>query len=67
MARKSQDTDLTQLDPDAVESDSGAAQPSDAQVQPSQPTPLSVQDEYQGHGGTYLLDPATGVRTRISN
>lgn len=27
---------------------------------------LSSVDEYSGHGGTYLLDPATGVRTRIS-
>lgn len=67
MARKSQDTDLTQLDPDAAESDSAGAQPSDDQVQPSQPTPLSLQDEYQGHGGTYLLDPATGVRTWVAH
>ena len=28
-------------------------------------TPLSVVDEFHGHGGSYLLDPATGIRTLI--
>jgi hypothetical protein len=37
---------------------------SDAEV--SQPASLSVVDEFHGHGGTYLLDPETGIRTRIS-
>ena len=26
---------------------------------------LSVVDEFHGQGGTYLLDPATGIRTLI--
>ena len=26
---------------------------------------LSVVDEFHGHGGSYLLDPATGIRTLI--
>lgn len=33
--------------------------------QSSQPTPLSVVDEYAGQGGTYLLDPETGIRTLV--
>ena len=28
-------------------------------------TPLSVVDEFHGQGGTYLLDPATGIRTLV--
>ena len=27
--------------------------------------PLSVVDEFHGQGGTYLLDPATGIRTLV--
>ena len=26
---------------------------------------LSVVDEFQGQGGSYLLDPATGIRTLV--
>lgn len=26
---------------------------------------LSVVDEFHGQGGTYLLDPATGIRTLV--
>jgi hypothetical protein len=33
--------------------------------QSSQPTPLSVVDEYAGQGGSYLLDPETGIRTLV--
>ena len=33
--------------------------------QSSQPTSLSVVDEYQGQGGSYLLDPETGIRTLV--
>ena len=28
-------------------------------------TPLSVVDEFHGQGGSYLLDPATGIRTLV--
>lgn len=35
------------------------------ELQSSQPTPLSVVDEYAGQGGTYLLDPETGIRTLV--
>ena len=28
-------------------------------------TPLSVVDEFNGQGGSYLLDPATGIRTLV--
>jgi hypothetical protein len=28
-------------------------------------TPLSVVDEFKGQGGSYLLDPATGIRTLV--
>lgn len=35
-------------------------------VEVSQPTSPSLIDEFHGHGGTYLLDPETGIRTRIS-
>ena len=27
--------------------------------------PPSVVDEFQGQGGSYLLDPATGIRTLV--
>ena len=27
--------------------------------------PLSVVDEFHGQGGSYLLDPATGIRTLV--
>lgn len=30
-----------------------------------EPTPLSVVDEFHGQGGSYLLDPATGIRTLV--
>jgi hypothetical protein len=30
-----------------------------------QPCPLNLVDEYQGQGGTYLLDPETGIRTLV--
>jgi hypothetical protein len=39
---------------------------SEAVVEASQPPSPSVVDEFHGHGGTYLLDPETGIRTRIS-
>jgi hypothetical protein len=39
---------------------------SEAAVEASQPPSPSVVDEFHGHGGTYLLDPETGIRTRIS-
>jgi hypothetical protein len=35
------------------------------ETQSSQPTLLSVVDEYHGQGGTYLLDPETGIRTLV--
>ena len=35
------------------------------EVQSSQPSALSVVDEYAGQGGTYLLDPETGIRTLV--
>ena len=67
-------TSSAQQPSDAAELESldVSPEPSDATAQPSevessQATPLTVVDEYHGHGGTYLLDPATGVRTRISN
>jgi hypothetical protein len=30
-----------------------------------QPCSLIVVDEYQGQGGSYLLDPETGIRTLV--
>ncbi len=30
-----------------------------------QPPALIVEDEYQGQGGSYLLDPETGLRTLV--
>lgn len=30
-----------------------------------QAAPLSVVDEFHGQGGTYHLDPATGIRTLV--
>lgn len=51
---------------------SGSLSPSKDEVlehlsesQSSQPTPLSVVDEYAGQGGSYLLDPETGIRTLV--
>ncbi|MCT6721665.1 hypothetical protein [Acidovorax sp. K2F] len=29
------------------------------------PTPPRARDEFTGIGGTYMRDPATGVRTRV--
>ena len=34
-------------------------------VEALQPTPLIVVDEFQGQGGSYILDPETGIRTLI--
>lgn len=31
-----------------------------------QPTPLTLVDEFYGHGGTYIVDPVTGTRERIA-
>ncbi len=39
-----------------------AAEPTEA----SQPTPLTLVDEFYGHGGTYIVDPVTGTRERIA-
>jgi hypothetical protein len=30
-----------------------------------EPAALSVVDEFHGQGGSYLLDPATGIRTLV--
>lgn len=30
-----------------------------------EPATLSVVDEFHGQGGSYLLDPATGIRTLV--
>jgi hypothetical protein len=32
----------------------------------SQPTPPTLVDEFYGHGGTYIVDPVTGIRERIA-
>lgn len=34
--------------------------------QQKQPAPVDIQnDEYRGMGGSYIIDPATGKRTRV--
>jgi hypothetical protein len=41
---------------------------SDAPIPPVeevQPPPLTLTDEYSGQGGSYTLDPATGIRTLV--
>lgn len=35
-------------------------------VEASQPTPPTLEDEFYGHGGTYIVDPVTGTRERIA-
>ena len=43
-------------------SDSDAPTPLSEEVQPAPPTLI---DEYSGQGGSYTLDPATGIRTLV--
>jgi hypothetical protein len=45
--------------------DKQPAAPLSESVEVSQPTSLSLIDEFHGLGGSYLLDPATGKRTLI--
>ena len=46
---------------DLVPAEPEAALPSDL----VEVAALSVVDEFHGQGGTYLLDPATGIRTLV--
>jgi len=50
---------------DAILTSEDQALEQSSEDQSSQPTPLSVVDEYAGQGGTYLLDPETGIRTLV--
>lgn len=43
-------------------SDSDAPTPLSEEVQPAPPTLI---DEYSGQGGSYTLDPATGIRILV--
>lgn len=53
----------TLSDSDALTlSDSDAPTPLSEEVQPAPPTLI---DEYSGQGGSYTLDPATGIRTLV--
>lgn len=48
---------------EAPASDTSAVTESAPQVQ--QGTLVSLVDEFHGQGGTFLLDPATGIRTLV--
>ena len=49
-----------------TESLSAAADPVNDAAQASQPQPPTLVDEFYGHGGTYIVDPVTGIRERIA-
>jgi hypothetical protein len=57
--------DSTDVAPSPAELDAAALAPSAKGGASQAPVPTVV-DEFAGQGGTYLLDPATGKRTRIS-
>ena len=51
---------------DAYEASAPVAESEQLTPEPSvQPCSLSLVDEYQGQGGSYLLDPETGIRTLV--
>ena len=54
------------LDDAAPEAVSGVVEPVEDAVQASQPQPPTLVDEFNGHGGTYIVDPDTGIRERIA-
>lgn len=61
-------TEVAQPAPEEAPQRDLVASPTPEVAQPRslvQAAALSVVDEFHGQGGTYLLDPATGIRTLV--